>query len=87
MNLYTEEQIKKHKEILEDIIDLWENGLPLDSNTVNKCKNASSELTPIELPSNEEIDKKSENCSWGVLAFQIGANWIIEQIKKQANGN
>lgn len=58
MKIYTEEQVKRHKEILEDIIDLWDNGFPLDSNTITKCENYLSELTPIELPSDEEMSKE-----------------------------
>ena len=45
-------------------------------------------LTPIELPSDEEIKK-----DWGsvvhlyfVDGFEAGAEWVIEQIKQQVNG-
>ncbi len=83
MKIYTEEQVKRHKEILEDIIDLWDNGFPLDSNTTTKCENALSELKPIELPSDEEIEKILDSRSDEYAAGYYGAiNMIEEQIKQ-----
>ena len=91
MKLYTEEIVKKQKEILEDIIDLWDEGYPLDSNTVNKCKNALLELTPIELPSDEEIEQRVTTLFGDVGMYQLydkdrfieGAKWMKEQILNQ----
>ena len=94
IKFYTEEQVKKQKEILEDIIDLWDEGYPLDSNTVNKCKNALLELTPIELPSDENIEEKAEflfptvNRMGGPTyiahkSFIEGAKWMKDKILNQ----
>ena len=48
-------------------------------------KNILSDLTPIELPSDEDIDKES-NKWWSIHDFRGGAKWVIEQIKQQENG-
>ena len=56
-----------------------------------------SHLTPIELPSDEEIDKKNQeifgkdyivdmgtNLKYAYLdAFEVGAKWVIEKFKQQ----
>jgi hypothetical protein len=45
-------------------------------------------LTPIELPSDEEIDDKIEDWSYSLeydTGFTRGAKWVIEQIKRQDN--
>jgi hypothetical protein len=55
MKLYTEEQVIRQKKALQEVIDLWNCGLPLDLSTLRKCENALLQLTPIKLPSDEEI--------------------------------
>jgi len=43
--LYTPEEhaaVQGYREALEEVIELWEQGMPLDSSTVNKCKAALS---------------------------------------------
>lgn len=73
MKLYTELDIRK---MLSKRFDLSANEL------VNL-------LTPIELPSDEEIDDELPNhLDRGyVNGFYDGAKWVIEQIKQQDNGN
>jgi hypothetical protein len=73
MKLYTEEQVKK-------AISIAEYG-------DYECEQIIDELTPIELPSDEEIRK-----DWGsgvhlyfVDGFEAGAKWVIEQIKNNAH--
>jgi hypothetical protein len=39
-------------------------------------------LTPIELPSYEEIEKES-NEWWCSIAWKFGAKWVINHIKQQ----
>lgn len=82
MKLYTEEQIR---EVCMSIdTNFYISDLYIDTQI--------KLLTPIELPSNEEIYNKSnsidiEGLSWEVrLArdfFHNGAKWVIEQIKQQ----
>lgn len=85
MKLYTEEQVKRAIDIADDNTDLLE------------YSEIISELTPIELPSDEDIDKKNQeifgkdyivdmgtNLKYAYLdAFEVGAKWVIEQIKQQ----
>lgn len=73
MKLYTEKQVK---EIVHRCMTL-----DLSAETLLPT------LTPISLPGNEDIAKKSfqyyADNFWAKLRFQKGANWVIEQIKKQ----
>jgi hypothetical protein len=47
-----------------------------------------NKLTPIELPTWEEVNKQSEifNLTTSRDIFFVGAKWVIEQIKQQDNG-
>ena len=76
MRLYTEEQIKKV------IIFLTRNEFAEEI-----VKNIVSDLTPIELPSEEEIVIGPE-WVFGIdrLAYWEGAKWVINHIKQQDNG-
>lgn len=78
MKLYTEEQV----------IDILTSGsFPYDSDEIDEI---FSEYTPIELPSDEEIEKESIDYSTRpsyVISFEDGAKWVIEHIKQQDNGN
>ena len=78
MKLYTEEQVK-------DIL--------IDFTTPIGVEYYLSKLTPIELPSDEEIRKMSLPTNVGdsyhseyIKGFNYGAKWVIEQIKEQDNG-
>ena len=74
MKIYTEEQVKRAIDIADDNVDLLEYNEIL------------SKLTSIELPSDEEIEKES-NEWWGPSAFRGGAQWVIRQIKQQNETN
>lgn len=86
MKLYTESQVK-------DMFLEWA--------TTNKSRDdIMRDFTPIELPTNEEIDDyamteakikeaDSNDTTIGLLAyvgFKIGAKWVIEHIEKQKFG-
>lgn len=75
MKLYPEEQVRL---LLNEILML--------SSSVD---DAIDSLTPIELPSDEEIKEKSNKRWWkGATppsSFNEGAKWVIEQIKQQDN--
>ena len=77
MKLYTEEQIKKSfiagcNFTFEDTEE-YDEGL---SNIVNK-------FTPIELPSDEEINEQASMYSNQCQEYRAGAKWIKEQIINQ----
>ena len=74
MKLYTEEQVRQAMQdaMIPSIyqMDLW------------------GQLTPIELPSDEEINKisfKGLTLATQISGFQMGAKWVIGQIKQQDN--
>jgi len=82
MKLYTEEQVR--------MLDINTGDITIDE--VIDC------LTPIELPSDEEVDKENEkvfgrdyivdmgtNLKWAYReAFEVGAKWVINHIEHQA---
>jgi hypothetical protein len=70
MKLYTEEQVKEIASYFN---------FPI------KVINEVLELTPIELPSDEEINKQSEifNHVSNRDIFFGGAKWVINNIKQQ----
>lgn len=78
MKLYTEEQV----------IDMVWKFASLVGRTAILVELNS--LTPIELPSDEEIEEKSNKRWWkGATppsSFTEGAKWVIEHIKQQDNG-
>ena len=80
MKLYTEDQV----------FNLFENfQLHLPFHYELLLKEHINSLTPIELPSDEEIDKgASDVFLFGADQgkFIAGANWVIEQIEQQSNG-
>ena len=83
MKLYTEEQIRNA------IADAWDNSFKVDATKI------LNQLTPIELPSDEEIEKecnklpfeKHVDCGMyndaQIDGFELGAKWIKEQILNQ----
>ena len=97
MKLYTEEQVMKAIELarliqekgsVEDSFDVESISGMTEICTYGWSERHSKDeimksLTPIELPSDEEIENKSKH--WGLASdfFYKGANWVIEQIKKQ----
>ena len=76
MKLYTEEQVN---EILNRA------GATVTGSRKQMSEYLMKDLTPIELPSDEEIEK---GCDWlkngiGSVAFKAGAKWMKEQILNQ----
>jgi len=72
MKLYTEEQVRQ----IASTICLGRfdfNDTPDD--LVN-------ELTPIELPTDEEIEKEAKEW-WAPSPFRGGVQWVIRKIKQQ----
>ena len=76
MKLYTEEQVRKAIHIKSNNIDLLTSDNIIDS------------LTPIELPSDEEIKHISElNLVEPYASYwRTGIKWLKLQIKQQDNG-
>ena len=74
MKLYTEEQIR---EVCMSIdTNFYISDLYIDTQI--------KLLTPIELPSDDEIDKKFvPSVDMYGMGFKDGAKWVIEQIKQQ----
>ncbi len=84
MKLYTEEQVMIAYNMGVD--DGHNGAISLQINELS--------LTPIELPSDEEIEEEAESISKGYKAlglynedyndgFTEGAKWVVEQIKQQ----
>lgn len=73
MKLFTEEQVRTL--LSEHISNYW----------IDKYL---SNITPIKLPSDEEIEKEinSDIHIESDAEFFNGAKWVIEQIKQQDNG-
>ena len=68
MKLYTEDEVKKAIKA-----DNWTHS---ENEILEK-------LTPIVLPSDEEIEKESSKWIAPSQAFRGGAKWVIEQILNQ----
>ena len=78
MKLYTEEQVRKAMSALNDIKYMY-----------HSDDDIFDSLTPIELPSEEEIEKIELGSGMHDFykgGFIEGAKWVIEQIKQQGNG-
>lgn len=78
MKLYTEEQAKY----------FFECGRNFQMNGEVTFSDAQKEITPIELPSDEEIEKKTEYIPFITndfynSGFEEGAKWMKEQILNQ----
>lgn len=77
MKLYTENQIR---EMMEDDFNFGDMAINY----------AISSMTPIELPSDGQIENysmKFYDNNGSDIYFTNGAKWILKQIKKQSNGN
>jgi len=76
MKLYTEEQVKYAIQVAFDV------------EPPCKVQDILRDLTPIELPTDEEIEREaniclSENLIYSPNSFIIGAKWYREQLKKK----
>jgi hypothetical protein len=85
MKLYTEEQVNElmvqlQKAFLPENICDGPYCMGCWKDVVRETLKSMVNLTPIEIPSDEEISEK--------LAFHAhGARWVINRIKQQINGN
>ena len=81
MKLYTEEQVKK---VFFEGIKYAASIVPASMGEQDKyVQNTIDSLTPIELPSDEKIEKESSKWRAPSQAFRGGATWVIEQILNQ----
>lgn len=79
MKLYTEEQVR---EVVKKAF--WQDFYDDDTD-----ESLMNELTPIELPSDEEIERIELGSGMHDFykgGFIEGAKWVIEHIKQQDNG-
>jgi len=79
MKLYTEEQVRK----------AYNDGNLDGFSNVSALYMCIDSLTPIELPSDHEIEKielGSGMHDFYKVGFTHGAKWVIKQIKQQYNG-
>ena len=72
MKLYTEEQVKQ-------MFEQFQTHLPFHYEIL--LKEHMNELTPIELPSNEEIVKDSKYKSLSGIGWIEGAKWMRDKIQ------
>lgn len=82
MKLYTEEQVRKAIYKARALSDWWDIEYQFETNDI------IDSLTPIELPSDEEMEKKL--CSFDdvyVYGYYAAINMIEEQIKQQDKNN
>ena len=86
MKLYTEKQVR----------EAFDNGYKYASNLrptsigehYKYVENSIKSLTPIELPSDEEIEARARGFTdypYGQAGFIRGCQWVIEQILNQNN--
>jgi hypothetical protein len=67
MKLYTEEQVRK--------------AMMMASSVITDDDEVIAQLTPIQLPSDEEIDKANGYALWEYTAFNEGAKWMRDKIQ------
>lgn len=70
MKLYTEADLKK-------VISIYSEEYKTSTDEILKELN----LTPIELPSDEEIVNKALEAEWSNTLFKDGANYVLNKIK------
>ena len=78
MKLYTEEQVRNA--IADACADAWDNSFKVDATKI------LNQLTPIELPSDEDISTQASNRHYGTNfkhVYASGAKWMKEQILNQ----
>lgn len=73
MKLYTEKELRKAMTLMANIHSIYDE--------------VFEQIVPIELPSDDEINKKSfeyyDDDFWAKLRFKKGAIWMKEQILNQ----
>jgi hypothetical protein len=88
MKLYTEEQIKDayYKGFYTDYRAIpYSDSLGLRQTPDSYCREFVKSLTPIELPSDDEIIEKLKNIrdNEHKLGYSRGTQWVINYIKQQ----
>lgn len=82
MKLYTEEQVRKAIELAQEM-----DKVPYTDNDYTHRHNEQNiiqSLTPIELPSDEELEEWIVNRNYEFSRVDIQTTkWVIEQIKQQ----
>ena len=74
MKLYSEYHLK----------EVYFKGLDNGKNHIEgKCHDAINSQTPIELPSDEEVENASKKWVLGSQVWEKGAKWMKEQILNQ----
>lgn len=84
IKLYTEEQVIEAINKARILSDWWEIEYQYENNDIIES------LTPIELPSDEEIEEKIDESAYSIeydYGFRMGAKWVIEQIKQKSYEN
>ena len=80
MKLYTEEQVRRA------MAHSYLSGVERVADYISIEESIFNQLTPIELPSNEEISIEASNRHYGTNfkhVFASGAKWMKEQILNQ----
>lgn len=80
MKLYTEEQVRKAIELSRDTHQEGKPYLERDEYDYS-IEEVVDLLTPIELPSEEEIVDKALEVQWSNTLFQDGAKYVINKIQ------
>ena len=79
MKLYTEEQVKKAIELARDTHQEGRAYMERDEYDYSMDE-VIDLLTPIELPSDEEIVNKALEIQWSNTLFKDGAKWMRDKI-------
>ena len=82
MKLYTEEQVKKAIELARDTHQEGRAYMERDEYDYSMDE-VIDLLTPIELPSDEEIVNKALEIQWSNTLFKDGAKWMRDKIQGQ----
>lgn len=86
MKLYTEEQVNELRRALRDVAqwddfleDEWEDA----GNRAMDALRCFNKLTPIQLPSDEDIEKQSKLIPelFSKLSFEAGAKFVIDKMQ------
>jgi hypothetical protein len=75
MKLYTEEQVRQAIKMARSSYNLFTTPFTYDQHEVLE------QLTPIELPSDEEIYEQAKGHSTFAPSFIYGAEWMRDKIK------
>jgi len=85
MKLYTEEQLREAIKLTRKEIKVpYEvNGTTLMDYCYYSDDEVMEQLTPIEVPTTEEIHKMATNYSNLYYEYRAGAEWVVEQLKQE----